>query len=483
MNRSIFIFLFSCLFVSAACSQDSLIYDPNRLYSVPELQEDFMLMLQALDEGHAGLHHYNNKDKLDQHFQNAFALLNKPMTVHDFYKVWAPAISQIKCGHTAAYLPKEFYKTEAFLPLDIQVIDNQLFVRKDYQEENLLPIGTEIKAINGNEVKDFLPKLIECIPSDGDNETAKHRNLELGFFKFYAEFIQSTDTFNLTLIPPLEDSIYTQTVIGEVDSLQKKRSDAFLTKPLLSLQLEKDVALLNVRSFSPSSFKEQGINYRKGLKKAFKKIKKEEIEHLIIDLRWNGGGDPSYAANLYSYIAEEDFFFISELLINKNEPFHFLEYTNIKEIKAINPKRLYPDIHSDKYHWVQAEYTNPFKAHSKPYKGRVYILINGMSFSATTLVAAIAHSNKRATFFGEESGGNYHQMNVEFIPTFTMPNTRCRVRIPLLEGHLATKDYPHRNRGVIPHYPVKETYTDLLKKEDSTLKFVIQFIANKRYNK
>jgi hypothetical protein len=41
------------------------------------------------------------------------------------------------------------------------------------------------------------------------------------------------------------------------------------------------------------------------------------------------------------------------------------------------------------------------------FRGNIYVLIDGVCFSATTEILSELHSNTKAIFIGEESGGNY----------------------------------------------------------------------------
>src|SRR5713226_2498855 len=67
----------------------------------PKLQEDLRILKSALEEGHPGIYRYTPKPDVDRAFAAAADQLNRPMTALEFYRVLAPTVAALKCGHTA----------------------------------------------------------------------------------------------------------------------------------------------------------------------------------------------------------------------------------------------------------------------------------------------------------------------------------------------------------------------------------------------
>ncbi len=88
------------------------------------------------------------------------------------------------------------------------------------------------------------------------------------------------------------------------------------------------------------------------------------------------------------------------------------------------------------------------------FSGKVYVLINGGSFSVTSEFASVAHYLKRAVFIGEETGGGYYGNNSGTFVIVTLPNSRMNVGIPMLAYYTAVKNYPYPDRGIIPDHEV-----------------------------
>ena len=91
-----------------------------------KLVVDFRLARQALEEGHSGIYRYTAKEELDGLFDSAEKSLIRPMNAVEFYRILAPVVAAIKCGHTGVGLPEEMqkaYNTKALLlPLQIRVL-------------------------------------------------------------------------------------------------------------------------------------------------------------------------------------------------------------------------------------------------------------------------------------------------------------------------------------------------------------------------
>ena len=99
------------------------------------------------------------------------------------------------------------------------------------------------------------------------------------------------------------------------------------------------------------------------------------------------------------------------------------------------------------------------------FAGRVAILVDGGSFSATGETTSAFHYYKKAVFFGEECGSGYYGNTSGFMVTATLPATRLQVRVPLVLYTMAVDGYP-KDRGIVPDFPVTPTVEDLLAGRD-----------------
>ena len=127
------------------------------------------------------------------------------------------------------------------------------------------------------------------------------------------------------------------------------------------------------------------------------------------------------------------------------------------------------------YHFRYWE-KHTFKPHTKKrFKGNVYVLIGGPTFSASTLFCNTVMGQENVTLVGEETGGGHHGNNGLMIPYVTLPNTKMRVTMPLFRL-VQYKHVPKDGRGVVPDITVKPMSTAVKQGIDlkmETVRFMI----------
>ena len=69
-------------------------------HSVDKLKADLAIIKTSLEEAHPGLYWYITKEKLDFKFDSIKSLLKDSMSSVAFYRMTAPVVSDVKCGHT-----------------------------------------------------------------------------------------------------------------------------------------------------------------------------------------------------------------------------------------------------------------------------------------------------------------------------------------------------------------------------------------------
>ena len=92
------------------------------------------------------------------------------------------------------------------------------------------------------------------------------------------------------------------------------------------------------------------------------------------------------------------------------------------------------------------------------FKGKVYVLIDGGSFSASSIISTNLMGSQRATFVGEETGGAFNGCVAGIMPVFVMPIPRSRkVWIGVIGPYYKS---PVDGRGIAPQVEIKPTLQD-----------------------
>ncbi|MBF9016394.1 MULTISPECIES: S41 family peptidase [unclassified Oceanispirochaeta] len=474
--------LMSCGSTSGAISTDQE-YDTDHEYSISELKKDFIILRGALEEVHGGLYRYSSKIEMDALFDELDGSLDHGMTEREFLREVSTLVAQIGCGHTNVD-PSEGFNTYWFqhgttFPLDVKLIGDKVYVSHDYRESETELTGLEILTINEIPVADIIEKFVSFISSDGRNITGKYRCIDSYFPYLYSAFIGEPNTFNIKgkLLGIDEDSTFS-VIAMTVPDLDAARNAAYNAEEEKVL----DFQVLDTSStaiLSISSFDERIDSYKIFLKNSFNQIAEENISHLIIDLRGNGGGEDEQGALLFSYLTDTPFDYYDSLS-TRTDTISFRQYFfgNIISDMTIqgflNPaKNGIFQVKTDRMNLLNLQ--NPQK---KPYNGNVYILTDGGSFSATTEFTSIAHNDERALFIGEEAGGGYYGNNSGVTIMLRLPNTGLEIAVPMINYMMAVSDYPDEDRGLIPDYPIEASIEDLLNGTDRVLEFTQELITS-----
>ena len=96
------------------------------------------------------------------------------------------------------------------------------------------------------------------------------------------------------------------------------------------------------------------------------------------------------------------------------------------------------------------------------YLGKVIFLIDGLCFSTTADFCAIAKSNKRGIFVGEETGGAYAGNTSGTIDKVILTHSQFTIFIPRNAYYNAVIPGMLHGRGIIPEYIVIPTIQDRL---------------------
>ncbi|HEX8184001.1 MAG TPA: hypothetical protein VF747_04600, partial [Blastocatellia bacterium] len=173
-------------------------------YEREKLIEDFQIARQALEEGHSGIYRYTKKDELDRRFDQAAKSLDRPMDAFEFYRVLAPVVAAIKCGHTSVSLPdavrQEINNTMPLLPLQVRVLDKRIYVLRDFSSADHKLAGREILSINGLPASKIVASMLAAAPGDGDVVTSRQLRISgWSFNGLLAGLIGARSPYDLTV--------------------------------------------------------------------------------------------------------------------------------------------------------------------------------------------------------------------------------------------------------------------------------------------
>ncbi|MEO1655143.1 MAG: S41 family peptidase, partial [Bacteroidota bacterium] len=206
-------------------------------------------------------------------------------------------------------------------------------------------------------------------------------------------------------------------------------------------------------------------------------LEKEAIENLVIDLRYNSGGSDGHAVYLARHFFAQPFDYWDKIEVTEDV------FNQIKGKYKIFYKK--PRQQDSTYLWRGARWWlskefNYYKQQkpAKPtFKGKVYLISNGLCMSSCAdLVAILAHHHK-AQVVGQESGGGYQGNTSGLMPTNPI-FAHLEMTIPLQKYSNAVDPKHNFGRGTLPQYPIYPSLEDWLNQRDVELNFVDNLIKN-----
>ncbi|MGE4513701.1 MAG: S41 family peptidase, partial [Chryseobacterium sp.] len=248
--------------------------------------------------------------------------------------------------------------------------------------------------------------------------------------------------------------------------------------------LDKDstIAYIKVKSFS-------GDYSAKFYKNAFDKIKNTEASYLIIDVRNNYGGSLEEIHKLYSYLTSEPYILIKPSQVNsattplKTNYFrksNLLQYTfKTFTYPAFFFAQTFSTYKKDGKFYYKIKADKPAKPDKNSFKGKIFVLINGASFSASSILTSKLKNDKKAILVGEETGGANDGTVAGFYSYQVLPNSKIDLPIGLVLVQ-PDIDFTHTKKGVLPDVVIKETMEDIIHKRDPQLDWILTEIKNEK---
>jgi hypothetical protein len=410
------------LFMSCGINKNS--FSPNKKYSPQQIQKDYSIYQTILEESHPGLYWYTSKDSMDYYFRNGAAQLNDSMTEPQFRKVLSYVTAKINCGHTSVRSSKRYSKyldtvRSKIFPLSIKVWDDTMTVSANLnRRDSILKRGTVLKKINDTPVEEIVDTLFNYISTDGYNRTHKYQTLSnRGNFgslytsafglseKYKIEYIDSIGQARSVIIPvynPATDTFF-RIAIRSITTIpqpskKERRQQQMSAVRQLKIDSVNHTAFMDLGSFG------RGYHLKSFFRYSFKALKKNNIGHLIIDVRSNGGGSVTNSTFFSRFLTDHRFKIADSLyaIKKRNTYKRYIQndFFNRLFIAFFTKRKMDGYYH---FGYFERHYFKP-KKHNH-FNGKVYVLIGGNSFSATTLFANSIIKQENVLVVGEETGG------------------------------------------------------------------------------
>lgn len=474
--------LFICLcLVTVLCSAQEKPSATDLKYSPAQLLEDATLLKNVTLAMHPAVGIYKPREFYQNLFDNYLQSIHDSLTEREFRLKTKLVIEELHCGHTEVIYSKAYYRAMNrrklnYSPYIFLPVGDQVFVIANLNKkaDSTLKKGTEITKINGIPVDSMLRHCKRFISADGYNRSSKDHYVQLSFNSYYPSLFGRPDTFRVeyrdarglkTLsYPAIQPKSFPPIPLGpKNDSLFVRYKKARMGYRFLDSSNR--TLVLKIEKFSRRKTD-------KAYRRIFRKIKRSGTQNLVLDLRNNGGGSLENSYKLLSYLIDSS---CTQTLRTTIKTYPYKKYTSGNIFFKMT--RLAFRIIGEK---VSRNDTDNFIYTIRPHKknhfrGKVVVLINGGSFSASCLVAAYLRQRHNVTFVGQETGGAIEGCNAGITPYYKLPNTHISVRMPAfrivhdvspaITGH-----------GILPDYPIEYRISDILSRRDLELQKVEELL-------
>ena len=447
-----------------------------------EAQADIDGMMAALEDAFPGLYDYTPKEEFDTYIKNRMAAISETISRSDFEVLIFKLLGKIHDSHTAI-ISEPKVTSASGLPSSVCLgwFNDTLRVwrtvprYKDY-------LGKPVVSVNGIPADSLKAMVLEYATySDGYVKSYGDYVLLYGMDNYYCDQITKDANFMVTFAD------------GETKRFeQMKPKDPYREPQWLEYQyrqfhanekthfdfekLSDTVAYLALHTFELDDLEMEQIN------EIFANLIADSIPDLILDLRFNHGGPEASVEGIYAYLAQKPFCTSLRKIVNKKGGYQCFGSCPVDG----DQEDFYPDYellpNGEGFVKDVPEWREPDSLVN--YKGRLYLLTNETSFSASTCFAGWVKKQNRGVIVGRETGSAYHQMKAENFTQYLLSNSDIAIQIPTIKvvfDTVVNERFPY-GRGVLPDYSVNFTPEELSYVHgDSILNYTLQLIRDGKY--
>ncbi|RXG25515.1 S41 family peptidase [Leeuwenhoekiella marinoflava] len=497
---------FSLLFV--AISNIIFAQSIDDTFSQKKMRKDLEVFKNIRLKANSGLYKYRSEAQIDSIYLWAEKEIDKSSTYLDFYNIICQLTDFEGSLHNDTGLPERYVKnlkreSYGYFPYPIKWIDGKWIIN---YENNEIPLGSEIIEINGVPISEVVLNLYKYYTTDGQNITGKRIGIRTHFSRYYRFNYGQEEKFQVSFKKHTSNLEEKKTIKSVGYSEYYKRfnnrySKAFDQIYYVDLKADEKykyekidslTGVLTVYTFSMGNeTTEEHQTYLAFLDSIFSKIKTENIKHLIVDIRQNGGGTDPNDLVTYSYLTQRNFQENKQAWISfKKVP--YLKYTYTKIPRFLRPLGVgkYNKMFQEDFYLAKGNrfYQGPLSDDHKirepnknAFTGNSYLLISPAVASAGSLFAAMVSGNENTRVIGEETMGGYYGHNGHTPLGYILPKSKIETFFSVvnLEQDVPKKGNQIYNRGIIPDYEVSQNYEDYINQKDTQMDFVLDLIKSK----
>lgn len=440
-------------------------------------KNDLKIFRKSLEETHPALYRFTSKERFDITFDSIDQQITNRTSQLHYFRLLSKVEALVREGHTYLRPSENLFRQvgqRKLFPFHVLINEQTLTLTKSIDTKNSVYEGSEMESINGKSVTEIIREIENSTGlKSGENNSAllDVLSFENNFALAYHLFIDTAEVFAVHL-KGTATSIHIEGIKNpQGDSFPKFPAEA---RPPVHLQIDASnkTAVLKITTFAYWMVSSSKREYIKTFSNCFKQIEKEGIRNLIVDVRNNRGGEELLAAELLTYLIPTEFKmyrYMKAKTLDFN--YHLPAATRFQF-------RVKDYIKTDSGYFKMKDEVLATFLPKKQYHftGKIFMLSNGGSRSATSTLLALFQTHKIGIIIGQESGGVYEDVDGRKRVNLILPYSGIQLSFPAW-GFKINSGNGNRLRGVTPDYIIGRSSLDSALNKDAGLEMAYQLIS------
>ncbi len=416
----------------------------SKVYDKKEYLADLDQLGQKLLTVHPHALKFISKEQFLKNIESKKSLITDKTTYAEFAWHCNAIIASIGCSHTASSTMQNDYHEFSILPIEnsfplqVRLINKQLFVVNPMNNADKVKVKDEILSINSIETQKLLSIIYDHTVSQANIQTAKTQRFNTFFAAQIPYALGLPKTFEI-VVKEKNGSIQLHKATKMATELYDASINSCSNDLCLEI-VEGNTAVLIISSFNYYEWNNYAV-FKSFLDSSMKEINNKKIKNLLIDVRYNRGGSQYPSIYLLQHLMDKSFTYYSKV-----------------ESEGKTDKNYGEDV---------------FQPVKNRFKGKVYFLMDGNGHSTTGHFMSLVKVHNLGTIVGEELGSN--QFCTAGQTLFRLRNTKFVIS-SANNTHVSTATKLPDNVGILPDIFVTQSIDDYLNRVDAVKNYALKLI-------
>jgi hypothetical protein len=456
--KNYFLIIISLFFLSGTPEQDK---------TAVGFSNDFKILVQSLRELDPMLYKVMDKETFDVKVKAIDERLAHTSSKNEATYIIQEFMYELGDSHAGVVSCYGDLGVDLILPFKVFVLKDSLYIR-NYDVDTAYN-GAKIYSIDHVDSKAIIDSLKIFYPNDGKRNIVGF-GLQAMFNSFYGAFCDQRDTFRIS------------TSKGELIAPAVKRGDKNYKKlvsnswrsytgvdKFFKSEITNDYGYFRFSSFDK---KVEGHEIESELDQLIKKLNEKKISNLIIDLRYNEGGDGYMAGRMASHFSTNTFAEFAKLILTPVKKPTYVEEMAKRfsfRFRLMGTEKTEDGLEKVRFDKGLKNY-RPTK---EKFNGEIYIITGSITVSSATMFCSYLLGQENVVFVGSETDGAINYFCAHKHCELTLPKSGLMVDfgrelIELKKGSSKNE----KPKGIIPEHYIEYNIQDVISGKDKEMDWI-----------